>query len=121
MCYILSTAFFTVDVAAPVVTMEAKEKFIPEGSKVELHCDVQGVPEPTVMWMVNTSKVTESVYANGSLIITMATMRHSGVYTCVGLNSIGSDQSVMTLHVQPPSGTYTFTHTDVHKVISCIS
>lgn len=72
---------------------------------VELQCQGQGSPTPTITWLKNDQNIN---FANnprffqkisGSLQISRSQKSDSGKYTCVATNSEGSTRANATLRV----------------------
>ena len=79
-----------------------------EGNNITITCESTGVPLPTIVWTSRgTVLVSDSTVANGSalrvteiLTIMNVSREHTGVYTCSANNSIGSDNSNVSITVQ---------------------
>ena len=72
------------------------------------HCEVEGIPTPTVTWYYNGGAVSEGVSVNGNeLVIADPQVSHSGIYKCQVTNIIGDtqydDSRTWILEVRTPS------------------
>ena len=67
------------------------------GSLVEVECSADGVPPPSISWLVDSEPLveTESLFVdgNGTLVVVEATENNTGVvYTCRASNEAGVNQ-----------------------------
>lgn len=90
----------------PMITRHTSKMFVMEGQEVSLRCRSMGDPEPTTHWVspdgkliANTSRTT--AYENGSLDILTATVKDSGVFTCIASNAAGEATAPVELVVNP--------------------
>ncbi|XP_017320833.1 leucine-rich repeat and fibronectin type III domain-containing protein 1-like protein [Ictalurus punctatus] len=90
----------------PMITRHTSKMFVMEGQEVSLRCRSVGDPEPTTHWVspdgkliANTSRTT--AYENGSLDILTATVKDSGVFTCIASNAAGEATAPVELVVNP--------------------
>ncbi|XP_066541171.1 leucine-rich repeat and fibronectin type III domain-containing protein 1-like protein [Hoplias malabaricus] len=90
----------------PMITRHTSKMFVMEGQEVSLRCRSVGDPEPTTHWVSpdgkligNTSRTT--AYDNGSLDILTATVKDSGVFTCIASNAAGEATAPVELVVNP--------------------
>ncbi|XP_030622049.1 leucine-rich repeat and fibronectin type III domain-containing protein 1-like protein [Chanos chanos] len=90
----------------PMITRHTSKMFVMEGQEVSLRCRSVGDPEPTTHWVSpdgkligNTSRTT--CYENGSLDILTATVKDSGVFTCIASNAAGEATAPVELVVNP--------------------
>ena len=68
-----------------------------EGENVEVHCNVTGIPEPTVIW----KKVKTDVSIEGNLLnITNISRSQAGEYRCTANNTCGEESTVVDIDVQ---------------------
>ena len=77
-----------------------------EGSDGELSCTTTGIPAATIYWEfkgenITSNRITNSFYTFADLIftdsrLTISSVHRSdaGMYTCVGINGVGSAASV---------------------------
>ena len=77
-----------------------------EGSDEELVCTATGIPAATIYWEfegenITSNRITNSFSISGDLILTNSHLTISpvhrsdaGMYTCVGINGVGSAASV---------------------------
>ena len=89
---------------APIVRMPLPpSRELPEGSEVILSCAVTGIPTPEITWYKDDQQVYFAglTYSNGlaQLVIPMAAVSHSGVYTCVAKNEHGSVRSIGMVYI----------------------
>ncbi|GFN88312.1 hemicentin-1, partial [Plakobranchus ocellatus] len=77
-----------------------------QGQDVMLSCEVEGSPEPTILWLKYRSYLQLNnrirILDNGSLHITGLTRRDSALYTCLAQNSAGTDSKNINLRVEEP-------------------
>ena len=92
------------------------DTIIIEGNTISITCEVFGYPSPTVVWSKPNGGLSDRVsVSNGfsvptgygnvtsvkvNLIITNASRKDTGVYTCSANNSVGSDKNNATITVQ---------------------
>lgn len=74
------------------------------GVPVTLHCNVYGVPTPTILWQRNGMYLTQNstdvtIMDSGLLIIQNVTKESSGAYTCEAENMAGITQRFYYLQV----------------------
>ncbi|KAI8779431.1 hemicentin-1, partial [Biomphalaria glabrata] len=81
-----------------------------ERETVILTCEVEGFPAPTTYWLKNRkqldSDVRMSTLSNGSLYIASLDRKDAGVYTCITMNSAGTDSKDIRLRVLEPPEIY---------------
>ncbi|XP_039293239.1 interference hedgehog [Nilaparvata lugens] len=91
---------------APIVREEPNSSVVEEGGVAELQCKVTGVPEPTLVWLLNGEGLHNDSHvkteANGSkLIIDQVEKRHAGIYQCFASNPVGVTYGSAMLQVSP--------------------
>ncbi|XP_053381213.1 hemicentin-1-like [Mercenaria mercenaria] len=101
-----ATSSVTVEVA-PEMTLLPLSQGVKVGSRVFLHCQASGVPDPTYSWSkdgegVITSTPQRQIYLNNSLVIHSVTKQDEGVYRCLAGNDLGVTQAVATVTVTVP-------------------
>lgn len=100
----------TVEVA-PVMTLLPVSQGVTVGSRVFLHCQASGVPDPIYSWSKSdegaiTSTSQRQIYMNNTLVIHSVSKPDEGLYRCVAGNDLGVTQAVATITVTvPPSFT----------------
>ena len=77
-----------------------------EGSEMEILCRAFGIPAAAIYWEfegenITSNRITNSFYTFADLILTDSSLTISpvhrsdaGMYTCVGINGVGSAASV---------------------------
>ena len=95
----------------PDITNTTVSDNIIEGNNITITCEATGIPLPTIVWTVNgrvlMSDSVNTTTGNGvvlrvtdTLTIMNVSREHTGVYTCSANNSVGSDNSNITITVQ---------------------
>ncbi|OBS69644.1 hypothetical protein A6R68_01815, partial [Neotoma lepida] len=93
---------------ARILERHAKEITVHSGSTVELKCRVEGLPVPTVFWILanqtvvsETSKGNRKVWvtSDGTLIIRNLSLYDRGFYKCVASNQAGQDSLLIKIQV----------------------
>ncbi|XP_034040312.1 myopalladin-like [Thalassophryne amazonica] len=94
----------------PHFTQKLKSREVPEGSKVQLDCIVQGFPAPEVRWFCEGKELENSpdiqIIANDelhSLIITEAFEEDTGRYSCFASNCYGTDSTSAEIYIEGAS------------------
>ncbi|XP_060573477.1 neogenin-like [Ruditapes philippinarum] len=96
---------------APELTLLPLSQGVKVGSKVFLHCQANGVPDPTYSWSKDgegmiISSSDRQIYLNNTLVIHSVTKQDEGVYRCIAGNDLGVTQAVAAITVTvPPSFT----------------
>ncbi|KAG8448890.1 hypothetical protein GDO86_015820 [Hymenochirus boettgeri] len=90
----------------PVITHHSMHIWVMEGEGVVLKCKAVGDPEPSIHWVSPEGKVVSNSsrtasYENGTLEITITTVRDSGLYTCIASNTAGEATASVELDVSP--------------------
>ncbi|KAM4663565.1 uncharacterized protein O3C94_011829 [Discoglossus pictus] len=93
----------------PICTMPTfkefyQEIYVKESVSVTLACSANGIPKPTLSWLIPTGlEVTSSILPfsinNGNLSITKVRPGISGLYACIATNSEGASVSLTKLSV----------------------
>ena len=66
------------------------------GETVSFTCEADGSPLPTFSWKFEGAHFAgddQRIINGGTLVITSASLEHSGVYTCVASNGVGTAAS----------------------------
>lgn len=93
---------------AKIQERQAKEITVYSGSTVELKCRVEGMPRPTISWVLaNQTVVSETSMGNrrvwvtpdGTLTIYHLSVYDRGFYKCVASNSAGQDSLLVKIQV----------------------
>ena len=83
-----------------------------EGNNITITCEATGIPLPTIVWtfsgtVLMSDSVNITTTVNGDVLRVTETLtimnvsrEHTGVYTCSANNSVGSDNSDITITVQ---------------------
>ncbi|KAL6478676.1 hypothetical protein MHYP_G00121090 [Metynnis hypsauchen] len=90
----------------PMITRHTSKMFVMEGQEVSLRCRSVGDPEPTTHWVSPDGKLIGNTsrtiaFENGSLDILTATVKDSGVFTCIASNAAGEATAPVELVVNP--------------------
>ncbi|XP_072286465.1 leucine-rich repeat and fibronectin type III domain-containing protein 1-like protein isoform X1 [Pyxicephalus adspersus] len=90
----------------PVVTHHSLHIVVMEGEAVVLKCKAVGDPEPSIHWVSPEGKVVSNSsravsYENGTLEITITTVRDTGMFTCIASNTAGDATASVELTVSP--------------------
>lgn len=75
------------------------------GHSIDLPCVAQGVPQPSVSWMKNSTVLLVDGFhyklsSDGTLTIREVTLSDEGVHTCMATSNAGQDTSSIQLQVQ---------------------
>ena len=95
---------------APFFIVQPQATTVREGESLTLVCTASGNPQPTISWVTpgNTTYAysdTQSsdqnviVLENGKLNIKFVTKDHSGVFTCIAQNTVGSASVSVTVSI----------------------
>ena len=86
--------WFYLDIDRPVVS----EKFIivEDKKNVRIQCDVDGYPEPNVVWRKDGNVLS----ATKHLSVMNVSAKDSGSYECIASNVVGYATNSTTLHVR---------------------
>ncbi|XP_046445127.1 papilin-like isoform X2 [Daphnia pulex] len=92
------------NLVAPNARAWAERSNYPVDSDIQIHCDVQGYPQPTVTWYKDNNPILPtdrvSVTGNNTLIITGAEGSDSGSYRCEAVNLLGDSTSIISVVVE---------------------
>ncbi|XP_071792535.1 protein Obscurin-like isoform X2 [Asterias amurensis] len=93
---------------SPKFTEGLKDMRIKEGETAVFHCQVEGVPQPTVAWTVDGREIKESKYFKmtnegtlAKLTITEAFPEDEGEYSCIASNTAGQEKTTSDLKIVP--------------------
>uniref|UniRef100_UPI00398F4A74 ADAMTS-like protein 1 n=1 Tax=Pristiophorus japonicus TaxID=55135 RepID=UPI00398F4A74 len=77
-------------------------------ANITIMCQVNGVPEPTVIWTKDHGPLDPNVqhFQNGSLSIINVTLANQGLYTCQASNAFGQVTATTALVLQDPPRAY---------------
>ncbi|XP_051012859.1 immunoglobulin superfamily member 10, partial [Acomys russatus] len=104
----LHVTLSVVSYPARILDRHAKEITVYSGSTVELKCRAEGMPKPTISWILaNQTVVSETpggnrkvwVTPDGTLIIYHLSVYDRGYYKCVASNSAGQDSLSVKIQV----------------------
>ncbi|KAK0065865.1 hemicentin-2 [Biomphalaria pfeifferi] len=96
---ITAEALVTV-IVAPVSLSSIGDIVSKVGDSLRIPCYVVSDPQPTVVWFLNGSSVSQpSTTSDTSLHIDYVTTKHAGMYTCLGYNEAGNATSSGSLTV----------------------
>nr|XP_033812459.1 leucine-rich repeat and fibronectin type III domain-containing protein 1 [Geotrypetes seraphini] len=91
----------------PLITRHYSTKlFIMEGQAVSLKCKAVGDPDPSIHWIAPDGKLIHSttraiVYDNGTLDISITTLKDNGVFTCIASNAAGEATAPVEVNIVP--------------------
>ncbi|XP_043238684.1 hemicentin-1-like isoform X2 [Amphibalanus amphitrite] len=86
----------------PRVSVPDKPFVASIGASVTLHCDVTGLPDPTVTWLRSSVPLQSSglvKVAGGRLHLLAVKGSDAGTYTCAAENDYGRDTAPVTLNI----------------------
>ncbi|XP_053308742.1 myosin light chain kinase, smooth muscle-like [Spea bombifrons] len=94
----------------PFFTSTLKDQVEVVGSSARFQCNIEGFPDPEVLWFCGGSPIQESKRfeieyedtGSCSLVISSVTPEDSGVYTCRALNPLGEEEISARLTVHTP-------------------
>ncbi|GAB1287557.1 Immunoglobulin superfamily member 10 [Apodemus speciosus] len=104
----LHVTLSVVSYPARILERHIKEITVHSGSTVELKCRVEGMPRPTIFWILaNQTVVSETpkgsrkvwVTPDGTLIIHNLSLYDRGFYKCVANNPSGQDSLLVKIQV----------------------
>ncbi len=95
---------------APSLSKVPQDTVAVEKGDIELECEAEGIPEPTVQWYKNGDLIIESEYfqvvRGSSLKILGLVGLDAGIYQCMASNLAGNVQSSAQLRVINKSGKF---------------
>ncbi|XP_057328592.1 interference hedgehog-like isoform X2 [Microplitis mediator] len=100
----IKTSIILKVVEPPRVIKGPRASTFSEDGYLELFCNVTGVPEPTIEWLINgeTLEPSSSVEIRGSkLTVDPVEKKHAGIVQCVASNEYGSYSGYNLLKVNP--------------------
>ncbi|XP_028307810.1 neural cell adhesion molecule L1.2 isoform X2 [Gouania willdenowi] len=109
--------------ATPYWTKEPTSQLYAPGETVRLECQADGIPSPTISWMINGIPISEidkdprRTLTSGSLILEDVNFGDTAIYQCKGTNKHGTiltNTNVYVIELAPQiltedGNTYTFT------------
>lgn len=88
----------------PVINREPASSVVEEGGEVELECEVEGAPFPSIIWLLNGESVENDSHIHaegGRIVVTNVEKRHAGILQCMATNNVGSAYGSAMLQVSP--------------------
>uniref|UniRef100_A0A8C5H529 Neural cell adhesion molecule L1 n=1 Tax=Gouania willdenowi TaxID=441366 RepID=A0A8C5H529_GOUWI len=105
--------------ATPYWTKEPTSQLYAPGETVRLECQADGIPSPTISWMINGIPISDPrrTLTSGSLILEDVNFGDTAIYQCKGTNKHGTiltNTNVYVIELAPQiltedGNTYTFT------------
>lgn len=93
----------------PTVSITPKKLTIAQGASIELRCDIQGEPTPTVKWSKLGEELGSHIVAMGPLLVfSNVAVQDRGMYLCTAESPAGTADASAVLEVlrrEPPSVT----------------
>ncbi|XP_063080106.1 leucine-rich repeat and fibronectin type-III domain-containing protein 5 isoform X1 [Engraulis encrasicolus] len=92
----------------PLIISHSPETRVLEGQQVALRCKARGDPMPAIHWISPEGKLVSNssrtvVYTNGTLHITITTVKDTGSFTCISSNPAGeANQRVELMIIKLP-------------------
>uniref|UniRef100_A0A8C2F8K3 Matrix-remodelling associated 5b n=1 Tax=Cyprinus carpio TaxID=7962 RepID=A0A8C2F8K3_CYPCA len=109
----------------PTIQEQLRENHtIYDGQSAFIHCTAKGTPGPTIRWVTFTGAQLRPsqfvngnllVFPNGTLFIRNPTVKDSGNYECVAVNSVGVAKRTVNLQVKRSSTTARIMSTSAHS------
>ncbi|XP_055843277.1 peroxidasin [Episyrphus balteatus] len=89
----------------PVFILAPQSQTVKYGQNIELECDAEGHPLPSISWTFNDQAIIPNERItldneNTELIIKDAENTDSGIYTCIAMNENGESKSKATISVE---------------------
>lgn len=89
-----------------------EQLFLTEGDELDLSCYGSGTPSPTVEWKTPAEPMIRSGVPSFSAVsqsfakvqLNRVSLADSGLYTCVGSSSAGTEQRYVQVQVKPKRG-----------------
>uniref|UniRef100_A0A8C6S6E1 Leucine-rich repeat and fibronectin type-III domain-containing protein 2 n=1 Tax=Neogobius melanostomus TaxID=47308 RepID=A0A8C6S6E1_9GOBI len=88
----------------PMITQHTHRMLVLEGQTANLRCEASGDPAPIIHWLApderllgNSSRT--SVYANGTLSITITTTKDYGTFMCIAANVAGESTAQVEVSI----------------------
>ncbi|XP_033847059.1 leucine-rich repeat and fibronectin type-III domain-containing protein 2 [Periophthalmus magnuspinnatus] len=88
----------------PLIMQHTHRMLVLEGQTASLRCEASGDPTPIIHWLApdgrllgNSSRTT--VYANGTLSITITTSKDYGTFTCIAANVAGESTAPVEVSI----------------------
>uniref|UniRef100_A0A8D0KEV2 Leucine rich repeat and fibronectin type III domain containing 1 n=1 Tax=Salvator merianae TaxID=96440 RepID=A0A8D0KEV2_SALMN len=91
----------------PLITRQYSSKaLVVEGQGVSLKCKAVGDPEPSIHWIAPDGKLIHNtsraaVHDNGTLDISITTLKDNGVFTCIASNAAGEATAPVEVCIVP--------------------
>ncbi|KAL2081693.1 hypothetical protein ACEWY4_023546 [Coilia grayii] len=109
----------------PMIQQPHHENFtLLEGQPVYINCSAKGAPQPAILWMVfDGTQIRPSqfvkgnmfVFPNGTLYIRNLSVKDSGRYECMAINSVGAAKRTVSLVVKKNTATAKITSTSPYS------
>ena len=85
----------------PIIKSFPEDTTAAEGTRVDFLVKVTGIPQPTLTWYHDSTRLdndyTHEISSDGTLTIVTAEMKHAGNYRLVATNSVGTVEKQFTL------------------------
>ena len=92
--------FFSASIVPPIVTVTLPTSVVILESMLVLSCDIQGAPQPGFEWFSPLGANVVEDSSTRQLTISNAGPEHSGTYTCMATNPLGSGSDSATVDVR---------------------
>lgn len=88
----------------PMITQHTHRMLVLEGQTANLRCEANGDPAPIIHWIAPDDRILgnssrTSVYANGTLSITITTSKDYGTFTCIAANVAGESTAPVEVSI----------------------
>lgn len=88
----------------PMITQHTHRMLVLEGQTANLRCEASGDPAPIIHWIAPNDRLLgnssrTSVYANGTLSITITTSKDYGTFTCIAANVAGESTAQVEVSI----------------------
>ncbi|XP_067309258.1 vascular cell adhesion protein 1 [Pseudorasbora parva] len=87
------------------ITVSNKSASVKLGEHLEITCDADGNPKPTILWWKEETEPAQNESQNEKLIINNASWSQAGWYRCGASNGVGSQQMRVKVVVLGPPNT----------------